>query len=118
MPANGQTAAGVTVPDTKLAREATELVRDRTSDLIYHHSRRVYWWGSVQGLGDTGRAAITALHPRPDFKRNILQAFTDGMAPKPDTTFGTVNADVLERYVPGFQRANFVDIILDSDWPE
>jgi hypothetical protein len=212
---NGQTAAGVMVPDTKLAREATELIRDRTSDLIYHHSRRVYWWGSLQGrnrglsfdpellyigamfhdlglneefrysgrrfeinsadearrflqghgvpedsirrvwtaialhttpgipefmepevalvtagveydvlgigyhdISDTDRAAITALHPRPDFKRNILQAFTDGMAPKPDTTFGTVNADVLERYVPGFQRANFVDIILDSDWRE
>jgi hypothetical protein len=40
------------------------------------------------------------------------------LAAKPDTTFGTVNADILERYVPGFQRANFVDIILDSDWPE
>jgi hypothetical protein len=49
MPVNGQSAAGVTVPDTKLAREATELVRDRTSDLVYHHSRRVYWWGSLQG---------------------------------------------------------------------
>ena len=49
MPVNGQSAAGVTVPDTKLAREATELIRDRTSDLVYHHSRRVYWWGSLQG---------------------------------------------------------------------
>ena len=28
MPVNGQSAAGVTVPDTKLAREATELVRE------------------------------------------------------------------------------------------
>jgi hypothetical protein len=27
-------------------------------------------------------------------------------------------ADVLERYVPGYQRGNFVDIILNSDWPE
>jgi hypothetical protein len=49
MSANGQAAAGVTVPDTKVAREATELIRDRTSDLVYHHSRRVYWWGSLQG---------------------------------------------------------------------
>jgi hypothetical protein len=49
MPVNGQSAAGVTVPDTKLAREATELVRDRASDLVYHHSRRVYWRGSLQG---------------------------------------------------------------------
>jgi hypothetical protein len=61
----------------------------------------------VFGIGyhditDTDRAAITALHPRPDFKSRILQAFTDGMARKPGTTFGTVNADVLDRYVPGF----------------
>ena len=44
-----QTAAGVTVPDTKLAREATELVRESTTDLVYHHSRRVFWFGSLQG---------------------------------------------------------------------
>jgi hypothetical protein len=46
---NGHTAAGMTVPDTKLARDATELVRDATTDLIYNHSRRVYWFGSLQG---------------------------------------------------------------------
>jgi hypothetical protein len=45
---NGQTntnpsfAAGIAVPDTKLATEATELIRDTTTELIYHHSRRVY----------------------------------------------------------------------------
>jgi hypothetical protein len=213
--ANELTAAGVTVPDTKLAREATQLIRDRTSDLVYHHSRRVFCWGSLQGrnrdlsydpellyigamfhdlglneefrrsghrfevdsadearrflrghgvpedsirrvwtaialhttpgipqfmepevalvtagveydvlgigyddIGPADRAAITALHPRPGFKRQILQAFTDGMTPRPETTFGTVNADVLERYVPGFHRGNFVDVILSSDWPE
>jgi HD domain len=212
---NQDSAAGVTVPDTKLAREATELIRDLTNDLIYHHSRRVYWWGSLQGrnrrlsfdpellyigamfhdvglnaefrssarrfeidsadqarrflqghavpedsirrvwtaialhttpgipefmepevalvtagveydvlginyhgISDADRDAITALHPRPGFKRQILQAFTDGIAAKPETTFGNVKADVLERFVPGFQRANFVDIIEDSPWPE
>ena len=52
------------------------------------------------------------------FKQQILKAFTDGIAPKPDTTFGNVKADVLERYDPGYQRGNFVDIILNSDWPE
>ena len=40
------------------------------------------------------------------------------MAPRPDTTFGTVNADVLQRFVPGFQRGNFVDVIERSRWPE
>jgi hypothetical protein len=215
MPTNGQTAAGVTVPDTRLARDATELVRASTTDLVYHHSRRVFWFGSLQarnrglsfdpellyvgamfhdlglneqfrgsgrrfevdsadearrfmqghgvpedsirrvwtaialhttpgipefmepevalvtagveydvlGIGfedvsDADRAEITALHPRPNFKRNILQAFTEGIAPRPETTFGNVKADVLERFIPGYQRANFVDIIENSAWPD
>ncbi|MEV0307729.1 HD domain-containing protein [Nonomuraea fuscirosea] len=37
------------VPDTRLAAEATDFVRQATSDLIYHHSRRVYFWGVLQG---------------------------------------------------------------------
>ena len=41
--------AGIYVPDTKLAREATELVREGAGELIYHHSRRVYFFGSLQG---------------------------------------------------------------------
>jgi HD domain len=215
MPVSGQNLAGVTVPDTKLAGEATDLVRAATTDLVYHHSRRVYFWAGLQGrnrglsydpellyigamfhdlglneqfrgsgrrfevdsadearrflqghgvpedsirrvwtaialhttpgipefmepevalvtagveydvlgigyydVSDVDRAEITALHPRPDFKRNILQAFTDGMARKPETTFGTVNADVLERFAPGFRRANFVNIIESSAWPQ
>ena len=208
-------AAGIAVPDTKLARDATRLVRDSTSDLIYHHSRRVFWFASLQGrnrglsydpeilyvgamfhdlglneqfrrsgrrfevdsadearrflqsygvpednirrvwtaivlhttpgipefmepeialvtagveydvlgigyhdISDADRAAVTSLHPRPDFKRDILIAFTDGIAPKPQTTFGNVNADVLDRFVPGYKRANFVDTIETSDWPD
>jgi hypothetical protein len=208
-------AAGVSIPDTKLALEATELVRDATTDLVYDHSRRVFWFGSLQGrkrglsfdpellylgamfhdlglneefrssgrrfevdsadearrflqargvpedsirrvwtaialhttpgiprfmepevalvtagveydvlgigyndISDAERAEITALHPRPDFKRRILATFTAGIAPRPETTFGNVKADVLERFVPGFQRANFVDVIQHSDWPE
>ncbi|MEU8776615.1 HD domain-containing protein [Streptomyces sp. NPDC048606] len=41
---------GVAVPDSRLAVEATELVRDTASELIYHHSRRVYWFGSLRGV--------------------------------------------------------------------
>ena len=215
MRADGQAAAGVIVPDTKVARDATELVRESATDLVYHHSRRVFFFGSLQGrnrglsfdpellyvgamfhdlglneqfrssgrrfevdsadearrflhghgvpedsvrrvwtaialhttpgvpqfmepevalvtagveydvlgigyedISDADRATITALHPRPGFKQRILQAFNEGMAPRPETTFGTVNADVLERFVPGFQRGNFVDVIERSRWPE
>ncbi|MFD7322725.1 HD domain-containing protein [Streptomyces sp. NPDC059875] len=64
------------------------------------------------------RDAIVALHPRPDFKRRILRAFTDGIAPKPDTTFGNVKADVLRHHVPGFTPGDFVETIRGSAWPE
>ncbi|WP_371794298.1 HD domain-containing protein [Streptomyces sp. NBC_01718] len=208
-------AAGVRVPDSKLARETTELVRDAASDLIYDHSRRVYFFGALQGrnrdlsfdpellytaamfhdlglgepfhgsgrrfevdsadearrflrarqvpedsirrvwtaialhttpgipefmepevalvtagveydvlgigyhdLTEADRAAVVALHPRPDFKQRILEAFTEGIRPKPETTFGNVKADVLAHYVPGFERGDFVRTILDSPWAE
>jgi hypothetical protein len=63
-------------------------------------------------------AAVTAAHPRPDFKRSILQAFTDGFKHRPHSTFGTVNADVLQHYDPSFVRDDFVEIILNNSWPE
>jgi len=45
----GNSTAGMYVPETELVREATELVRDTAGELIYHHSRRVYFFGSLQG---------------------------------------------------------------------
>ncbi|MFC9056976.1 HD domain-containing protein [Streptomyces sp. NPDC057074] len=207
--------AGVEIPDSALVREATELIRTTTPPLIFHHSRRVYLFGSLQAaalglspdpellyvaalfhdtglvppyrgddqrfemdgadqardfllargasasdaetvwtavalhttpevpyklapeiaattagvetdvlglnLGNLTRAQIdevTAAHPRPDFKRQILHAFTEGFGHRPATTFGTVNADVLEHFVPGFRRTDFVEVIEGSDWPE
>jgi hypothetical protein len=41
--------SGVTVPDGRLAREATELVRDTESPLLFNHSTRVYYFGSLAG---------------------------------------------------------------------
>ncbi|MFJ5833849.1 HD domain-containing protein [Streptomyces sp. NPDC093089] len=64
------------------------------------------------------RAAIVAAHPRPDFKRRILEAFAEGIAPKPDTAFGNVKADVPRHHVPGFVPGDFVTTIRDPSWPE
>jgi HD superfamily phosphodiesterase len=69
-------------------------------------------------LSPEALAAVTAAHPRPDFKRRILQAFTDGNKHRPRSTFGNVNADVLEHFDPSFVRDDFVEIILDNSWPE
>ncbi|GEL25224.1 phosphohydrolase [Pseudonocardia sulfidoxydans NBRC 16205] len=210
-----ETIAGISIPDTALAREATALVRGVEDDTLFDHSRRVYLWGSLKAaargldvdpelayvgglfhdlgltsayaskdrrfeidgadaarsfLRDHGRseteagnvwlgialhttpevplhlapevavvtlgvetdvlgldldeitpeqrAEVVAAHPRPDFKNRILQAFNDAMADRPDTTFGTMNDDVLARFDPSFVRKDFVDIIQNNSWPE
>jgi HD domain-containing protein len=69
-------------------------------------------------LSPEALAAVTAAHPRPNFKQRILTAFNDGMKHRPQSTFGTVNDDVLAHFDPAFTRENFVDIILNNTWPE
>jgi hypothetical protein len=206
--------SGVTVPNSRLAREATELVRDTESSLLFNHSTRVYYFCSLAGkkLGlkfdpellyvaamfhDMGltpqyssksdrfevdganaaraflrqhkiaqqdidtvwtaialhttpgipqymhpvvalltngvemdvlgiaysefsgvdREAIVAAYPRTEhFKEDIIQAFYDGIRHKPETTFGTVKADVLADKDPMFQRLNFCSLIRGSQW--
>jgi len=44
-----QEIAGVRIPDSTLAREVTEFIRDTESDLLFHHSSRVYFWGAIVG---------------------------------------------------------------------
>jgi HD domain len=43
------TVQDVRIPDSKLAREITELVRDTESPLLFHHSSRVYYFGALAG---------------------------------------------------------------------
>jgi hypothetical protein len=57
------------------------------------------------------RAAVLAAHPRTNFKTGIVEAFLAGMRDKPETTFGTVNADIVEGTVPGYVRPNYCDLI-------
>jgi hypothetical protein len=215
MPSTTETIAGITVPDTQLVREATALVREAADGTLFHHSRRVYLFGSLKAaarglevdpelayvgglfhdlgltpayatadrrfeldgaeaarafLLDHGRsereardvwlaialhttpevplrmspevavvtlgvetdvlgldmaeiteeqrAEIVAADPRPDFKNRILKAFYDGMSARPDTTFGTMNDDVLAAFDPSFRRTDFVELIRTSPWPE
>ena len=49
MSATRTTIAGVPIPDSLIAREATEFVRDVSTALLFDHSRRVFLWGSLQG---------------------------------------------------------------------
>jgi len=208
------TVQGVDIPDSKLCRQITELVRDTESDLLFNHSSRVYLFGALTGLRralsfdrellyagamfhDMGltrqhsspterfevdsantardflrtngiapadidlvwtaialhttpgipvhmhpvvalvtagvemdvlgiayeafpkaqREAVAAAYPREaHFKEDIIQTFHDGFEHKPDTTFGTVNADVLADKDRHFHRGNFCNVIRQSPW--
>jgi hypothetical protein len=71
------------------------------------------------GFSDSQRAAVVAAHPRGNhFKEEIIKAFNEGFKHKPETTFGTVNDDVLVLHNPSFKRMNFCSIILNSAWKE
>jgi HD domain len=213
--AKSRSVADIVIPDSKLAREVTELVRDTEPPLLFHHSSRVYYWGALTGkrrglrfdpellyagamfhdmgltpahasaherfevdganaardflgshliserdietvwtaialhttpgipphmhpvialvtagvemdvLGiafseftEAEREAVVRAHPRPGrLKEEIIQAFYDGFHHKPETTFGTVNADVLADKDPSFRPENFCRVIRASAWP-
>jgi hypothetical protein len=205
---------GVAVPDSKMASEITELVRDTASPLLFNHSSRVYYFGALTGqrrglpfdaellyagamfhdMGltaqysskadrfevdganaareflrqrgidqqdiDTVWAAI-ALHTTPGipqymhpvialvnagvlmdvvgidyekftdaqrnsvleaypraarFEEEIIQAFYDWNKHKPQTTYGTITADVLADKDPHFQRIDVCARIRQSRW--
>jgi hypothetical protein len=200
--------AGIRVPDSKLAREATDLVREHGTPLLLAHSLRVYLFGALQSrhrgwaidhelfyieamfhdLGLTARyrspdhrfevdgadaardflrahgideeqaglvwdaialhttleipwhkrpeiallnggtaadviglrldeipvgdrEAVLVAYPRVALECGIVRAFVDGLADRPATAFGTFNADLLERGLPGYRRPNFCDLI-------
>jgi len=46
---NSTDILGITIPDSLLARDITELIRDTESEMLFQHSRRVYYWGALIG---------------------------------------------------------------------
>jgi hypothetical protein len=41
--------SGVKIPDSRLAREATQFIRDTETGFLFEHSTRVYFWGALAG---------------------------------------------------------------------
>src|ERR1700755_309256 len=41
--------SGIRIPDSKLAREAAQFIRDTESEFLFEHSTRVYLWGALAG---------------------------------------------------------------------
>lgn len=69
-------------------------------------------------ISEETRQQITKAFPRNQFKQNILHAFLEGFKHKPETTYGTINADICEVLLPGYKRPNFCNHVLHSRWEE
>ena len=41
---------GIKIPDSKIARDAAELVRQHESEMLFNHSVRVYVFGAMKGI--------------------------------------------------------------------
>ena len=64
------------------------------------------------------RDEIVARYPRDNFKQGFIQEYFAGFAHKPATTYGTVNAGICERFIPGFKSPNACDLIAASPFPD
>jgi hypothetical protein len=64
------------------------------------------------------RDEIVAKYPRKNFKEDFLKAYFGGFAHKPGTTYGTVNAGVVECFIPGYKSPNACDLIAASPFPD
>jgi hypothetical protein len=131
--------SGIAVPDSKLANETTEFIRDQNrpcclttpaaSTILAHSQASAVASSSTpnfstQALGidyasfaDSDRNSVVQAFPRTaHFKEDILQAFCEGIQHKPETSFGNVKADVLADKDQDFHRAYFCSVIRDSSW--
>jgi len=60
---------------------------------------------------------VLMFYPREDrFEEAIIDAMAQGMAHRPASTFGTIQADILERVDPNYRRTNFCGLVLGSRW--
>jgi len=69
----------------------------------------------VGDFTDEQKQQVIAAYSRGDrFKERIIEVLGDGMLHRPETTFGTVNADILDRVDPNYRRKNLCGLILGS----
>jgi hypothetical protein len=64
------------------------------------------------------REKIVARYPRKNFKEEFLKTYFAGFAHKPQTTYGTVNVGVCERFIPGFKNINACELMAGSPFPD
>ena len=71
---------------------------------------------TTPGIPEFMHPVVKSVPRTSTFKKDIIQAFYDGIRHKPDTTFGNVKADVIADKQPHFHRGNFCSVIRGSRW--
>jgi HD superfamily phosphodiesterase len=70
-------------------------------------------------FSDAEREAVLAAYPRDHhFNHAIIDTFYEALKRRPQTTYGTLNADYLAYKDPKFQRGDVCSMILSSRWSE
>lgn len=88
---------GVSIPDSKLAREITELVRTTAPPLLFHHSSRVYYFGALSGVRRGLKFDREALYAGSMFHdMGLLHEYSS-----PDKRFEVDGADVARDFLKG-----------------
>ena len=64
------------------------------------------------------REQIVVKYPRKNFKQRFVEEYFAGFAHKPASTYGTVNAAVCERFIPGYKSPNACELIAASPFPD
>jgi hypothetical protein len=104
-----------------IALHTTPGIPDHMSSLVAMTCAGVQmdvWGARYDDFTVQQRDEIVQAYPRESgFKKKLIEAYARGMERRPATTFGTVNADVLDRWDPNYRRLNFCGLVLGSKWP-
>jgi hypothetical protein len=67
---------GIKIPDSKIAREAAELVRQHESEMLFNHSVRVYVFGAMKGIARTSNSTLSCSMSQRCFMTSALSMLT------------------------------------------
>lgn len=71
-----------------------------------------------QALGPQALGLILDAFPRePGFKSKLLDTLARGQTHRPQSTYGTINADMLRFCNPRFKSADYCERLMASKWP-
>jgi HD domain len=102
-------SSGVTIPDSKMAREVTQLVRDTETSLLFNHSSRIYLFAAATGRRTGLRFDAELLY--------VSAMFHDmGLTPKHSSTADRFEVDGANAAREFLRQHNIPQQDIDTVW--